>query len=77
MRPLSRDTDSVTIDQGAGPCRSKAHGPSSHPQPLAQEADRAGVRRRRDFNGLAREHDLSRNLIRIWVAKSESGESRS
>ena len=26
------------------------------------------------FNGLAREHDLSRNLIRIWVAKSESGE---
>ena len=26
------------------------------------------------LNGLAREHDLSRNLIRIWVAKSESGE---
>ena len=27
-----------------------------------------------NLNGLAREHDLSRNLIRIWVAKSESGE---
>jgi transposase len=26
------------------------------------------------LNGLAREHDLSRNLIRIWVAKSEAGE---
>ena len=26
------------------------------------------------LNGLAREHDLSRNLIRIWIAKSESGE---
>src|SRR5829696_1484882 len=26
------------------------------------------------LNGLAREHDLSRNLIRVWVAKSESGE---
>ena len=74
MRPLSWTRLELTIDQGAGPCRSKAHGPSSHPQPLVQEADRAGVRRRREFNGLAREHDLSRNLIRIWVAKSESGE---
>ena len=26
------------------------------------------------LNGLAREHDVSRNLIRVWVAKSESGE---
>ena len=26
------------------------------------------------LNGLAREHDLSRNLIRIWIAKYESGE---
>jgi transposase len=26
------------------------------------------------LNGLARQHDLSRNLIRIWVAKSEAGE---
>ncbi len=26
------------------------------------------------LNGLAREHDLSRNLIRIWIAKSEGGE---
>ena len=24
------------------------------------------------LNGLAREHDLSRNLIRIWVAKAAS-----
>ena len=23
------------------------------------------------LNGLAREHDLSRNLIRIWIAKCE------
>ncbi len=26
------------------------------------------------LNGLAREHDLSRNLIRIWIAKSDGGE---
>src|SRR4051794_1901654 len=26
------------------------------------------------LNGLARQHDVSRNLIRIWIAKSESGE---
>src|SRR3954468_4032412 len=26
------------------------------------------------LNGLAREHDLSRNLIRVWIAKCESGE---
>src|SRR3954467_5576338 len=36
---------------------------------IVQE-DAAGAK----LNGLAREHDLSRNLIRIWVAKSESGE---
>src|SRR5215212_11752276 len=26
------------------------------------------------LNGLARQHDLSRNLIRIWIAKFEAGE---
>jgi transposase-like protein len=26
------------------------------------------------LNGLARQYDLSRNLIRIWIAKCESGE---
>ena len=26
------------------------------------------------LNGLAREHDLSRNLIRVWISKSESSE---
>ncbi len=26
------------------------------------------------LNGLARQHDLSRNLIRIWIAKYEAGE---
>src|SRR5215207_9818132 len=26
------------------------------------------------LNALAREHDLSRTLIRIWIAKCESGE---
>jgi transposase len=26
------------------------------------------------LNGLAREHDLSRNLIRVWISKSESGD---
>jgi transposase len=26
------------------------------------------------LNGLARQHDLSRNLIRIWVSKSENGD---
>ena len=25
------------------------------------------------LNGLARRHDVSRNLIRVWVAKYESG----
>src|SRR5688500_4250343 len=26
------------------------------------------------LDGLARQHDLSRNLIRIWIAKSKGGE---
>src|SRR3954466_13978527 len=26
------------------------------------------------LNGLAREHDLSRNLIRVWIAKCATGE---
>ena len=25
------------------------------------------------LNGLARRHDVSRNLIRVWVAKCEAG----
>jgi transposase len=48
VRPFSRTGRLLTIDQGAGPCRSKAHGSSSHPQSRVQEAGRAGVRRRGD-----------------------------
>src|SRR5215207_5490485 len=37
VRPSSRTAWLVTIDQGPGPCRSKAHGSSSHPQSRVQE----------------------------------------
>src|SRR3954447_24610520 len=73
VRPFSRTRRLLTIDQGAGSCRSKAHGSSSHPQSRVQEAGRAGVRRRGDPQRLST-WDLSRNLIRIWIAKCESGE---
>src|SRR5829696_2023303 len=43
----------AAVDQGAGPCRSKAHGSSSHSQYRLQEAGRAGVRRWATLSGLA------------------------
>jgi hypothetical protein len=45
VRPFSRTGRLLMVDQGAGPCRSKAHGSSSHSQSRLQEAGRAGVRR--------------------------------
>ena len=60
------------------PCRvSKVENPwrrtavtvSSHKRPVVQEY-LAGE----TLHGLAKRHDLSRNLIRIWVRKSETGD---
>src|SRR4051794_4158833 len=74
VRPSSRTGGEPTIDQGAGPCRSKAmarhriHSLAFKKQVVQEYA--AGA----TLNALAREHDLSRTLIRIWIAKCESGE---
>src|SRR5215213_544845 len=74
VRPSSRTCGEPTIDQGAGPCRSKAmarhriHSLAFKKQVVQEYA--AGA----TLNALAREHDLSRTLIRIWIAKCESGE---
>jgi len=51
----------------------KAHGTALLPQHRVQAADRAGVHLRRDAQGRAKRHDISRNLIRIWVQKYEAG----
>ena len=37
------------------------------------EPGRAGVHRGEKLHGLAKRHDVSRNLIRIWVRKYEEG----
>ena len=39
-----------------------------------QAAGRPGVPGRRATHALARRHGISRNLIKIWVAKYEAGE---
>jgi transposase-like protein len=64
----------LTIDPGAGPCTGKAHGSTLDAQSLAFKKQivqeyAAGAA----LNGLARQHDLSRNLISTWVAESEAG----
>src|SRR5215203_3049828 len=65
VRPSSRTGGEPTIDQGAGPCRSKAmarhriHSLAFKKQVVQEYA--AGA----TLNALAREHDLSRTLIRV------------
>jgi transposase len=51
----------------------KAHGKAPQSQHRAQATGRTGVHGRRDGACLAKRHDVSGNLIRIWVRKYEEG----
>jgi putative transposase len=50
----------------AGPSEEKSDGQAPVLQHRVQVAGAAGVHRRRDPTRLAKRHELSRNLIRIW-----------
>src|SRR6516162_10252008 len=59
-----------------GTCRASkdgSHGQAPHLQHRIQASGRPGIRWGRALHALAKRHDLSRNLIRIWVAKYEAG----
>jgi transposase len=66
---------SLTIDRAAGLSKDEAHAQAPQPQCLefkrqvAQEL-LAGE----TLHGLAKRHDICRNLIRVWVHKYEAGE---
>lgn len=51
----------------------KAHGKAPNPQRRVQAAGFAGVFRRRDPDALSKRHDISCNLIRIWIEKFQAG----
>ena len=57
----------------AGLSEDESHGKAPHIQYRIQAAGGAGVSRRESLHGLSRRHDVSRNLIRVWVAKLEAG----
>ena len=61
-------------DRRVGLSQDESHGTPPHAQHRVQTSDRPGVRRRRNgLHALAKRQDLSRNLIRIRVAKLEAG----
>ena len=51
----------------------ESHGQAPHAQHRVQTADRPGLHCRRDASCSRQRHDISRNLIRIWVRKAEAG----
>ena len=51
----------------------EAHDPTPHPQHRVQAPGGAGLSGGGTLHSLARQHDLSRNLIRIWIQKFEAG----
>ena len=53
--------------------RKKAHGEAPNPQHWIQATGGRGVPGRRDPAWALQRHDLSRNLIRIWVEKYQAG----
>ena len=57
----------------AGLSEDESHGKAPHIQYRIQAAGGAGVSRRESLHGLSRRHDVSRNLIRVRVAKLEAG----
>ena len=58
----------------AGLSEDESHGKAPHIQYRIQAAGGAGVSRRGEpSRALPRRHDVSRNLIRVWVAKLEAG----
>ena len=58
---------------GAGLSKDGSHGKTPITQRRVQASGRAGVSGRRDLHGLAKRHDISRNLVRVWVEKYEAG----
>jgi len=51
----------------------EAHDLTPHPQHRVQAPGGAGLSGGDTLHSLARRHDLSRNLIRIWIPKFEAG----
>jgi transposase len=58
---------------GPGFRRMEAHGQAPHAQHRVQAPSRSGISSRRTLHGLAKRHDICRNLIRVWVQKYEAG----
>ena len=53
----------------------EAHGQAPHAQHRIQAPGRSGVLwPARPLHGLAKRHDVCRNLIRVWVQKYEAGD---
>ena len=57
----------------AGLSKEESHGQTAFSQHRVQAAGGAGVCCRETLYALAKRHDLSRQLIRVWVEKYEAG----
>jgi transposase len=61
----------LTIEPGFR--RMEAHGQAAHAQHRIQAPSRSGFLAGETLHGLAKRHDICRNLIRVWVQKYEAG----
>ena len=57
----------------AGLSKDESHGQAPHLQYRIQASGRPGIHCRETLHALAKRHDVSRNLIRIWIGKYEAG----
>jgi len=57
----------------AGLSKDESHGQAPHLQHRIQASGRPGIHCRETLHALAKRHDVSRNLIRIWICKYEAG----
>ena len=61
------------IDRTAGLSEDEGHGKAPNPQRRVQTAGAQEYLSGGTLHGLAKRHNVSRNLIRIWVEKYQAG----
>ena len=71
--PLGPDRLRRELTVGAGLSKDESHGPTTFPQHRVQTAVAQEFIAGETLYGLSKRHDISRQLIRVWVQKYEVG----
>ena len=71
---MARTSRLERIDRRAGLLKEGSPGRAPHTRHRVQAPSRSGVLAGETLHGLAKRHDICRNLIRVWVQKYEVGD---